>query len=163
MHTIHVDINAACNFNCFLMVSQLATVLASYHKLLQSSTSSSHVIVHVSCPEVNCYRKMSAEIPTDDPQAKDSAQEDSAQRDSAKNFPQNAPSPYMDEDLDEGPALDADTYPLISPIAASPQSQPDQYYPAMPNRKLIPSMQHTHKIYSIPIVTCCMHAWGWLY
>ena len=143
------------------MVSQLATVLVSYHKSLQSSTSSSHVIVHVSCPEVNYYRKMSAEIPTDDPQAKDSAQEDSAQGDSAKNFPQNAPPPYMDENLDEGPALDADTsqYPLISPIAASPQSQPDQYYPAMPNCKLIPSMQHAHKI-CIPIVTRCMHAWG---
>ena len=101
---------------------------------------------------------MSAEIPTDDHQAKDSA----------KNC-QNAPTPCMDEapcmdeDLDEDPALDEDTYPLISPIAASPQSQPDQYYPAMPNRKLIPSMQHTprhtHKIYSIPIVTCCMYAW----
>ena len=55
---------------------------------------------------------MSAEIPTDDPREKDSA----------KNFPQNAPPPYTDENLDDH------TCPLISPLAAhSPQSQPDHY------------------------------------
>ena len=88
---------------------------------------------------------MSAEIPTDDPpQAKDSA----------KSCPQNAPPPYMDENLDE------DTCPLISPPAASPQSQPD-HYPAMPSCKLHVWSLCQILLCSISIsavlpVTCCM-------
>ena len=65
------------------------------------------------------YRKMSVEtVPTDDPQAKDSA----------NDHLQNDQPPYVDED----------TYPLIAlPTALPPSQQPDQYYP-VPSRKLVP-------------------------